>query len=131
MPERRLRDWMLVMGHGRILVAEDESLIAMQLEDVLRELGFDVVGPVSTVKDVAACIEAEKDLVGALLDVNLRGEAVLSVLPRLKDRALPFIITSGYDAASLFPPEFRNVPRVVKPFDEDELKRLCVALFTR
>lgn len=117
------------MSQGRILLAEDESLIAMQLEDVLREIGFEVVGPISTVKEVAARIEDE-DLCGALLDVNLRGEAVLALLPRLKDRGLPFIITSGYDAASLFPPEFRNVPRVAKPFDEDELKRLCVEMFS-
>lgn len=121
---------MVDMSRGRILVAEDESLIAMQLEDVLRDLGFDVVGPVSTVKDVVSCVEAE-ELGGALLDVNLRGEAVLGVLPRLKDRDLPFIITSGYDAASLFPPEFQDVPRVAKPFDEDELRRLCVKMFAR
>ncbi len=116
------------MSRGRILVAEDESLIAMQLEDVLQELGFEVVGPVSTVQDVSARID-DHELKGALLDVNLRGEAVLSVLPRLQERGLPFIITSGYDAGSLFPPEFRNVPRVVKPFDEEELKTLCLGLF--
>jgi DNA-binding NtrC family response regulator len=121
---------MTEMNRGRILVAEDESLIAMQLEDVLRELGFEVVGPVSTVQDVISSVEKD-DIEGALLDVNLRGEAVLGVLPRLKDRNLPFIITSGYDAASLFPPEFRNVPRVVKPFDEDELKELCVKMFAK
>lgn len=121
---------MVVMNRGRILVAEDESLIAMQLEDVLREIGFDVVGPVSTVKDVVSHVETE-ELGGALLDVNLRGEAVLGVLQSLKDRDLPFIITSGYDAASLFPPQFRDVPRVVKPFDEDELKRLCLKMFVK
>jgi DNA-binding NtrC family response regulator len=115
-------------SRGRILVAEDESLIALQLEDVLRELGFEVVGPVATVRDVVSSVE-RGNLEGALLDVNLRGEAVLCVLPRLKERNLPFIITSGYDAASLFPPEFRDVPRVVKPFDEDELKRLCLKMF--
>lgn len=116
------------MSRGRILVAEDESLIAMQLEDVLRELGFAVVGPVSTVRDVIAHVEGS-DLSGALLDVNLRGEAVLRVLPRFKDIGVPFIITSGYDAASLFPPEFRDVPRVTKPFDELELKALCLSMF--
>lgn len=122
---------MVDMGGDRILIAEDESLIAMQLEDVLRDLGFEVVGPVSSVKDVLACVEGEADLSGALLDVNLRGEAVLGVLPRLKERGLPFIITSGYDAASLFPPEFRDVPRVVKPFDEEDLKHLCMTMFGR
>ena len=118
---------MVEVSRGRILVAEDESLIAMQLEDVLRDLGYDVVGPVSTVQDVISCVE-DGDIAGALLDVNLRGEAVLGVLPRLKDRDLPFIITSGY-AEGLFPPELRDVPRVGKPFDEEELKTLCVKTF--
>lgn len=113
---------------GPILIAEDESLIALLLEEVLHDIGYKVAGPVSTVREVMTSVESSA-LGGALLDVNLRGEAVLSVLPKLKARNLPFIITSGYDAASLFPPEFRNVPRVVKPFDESELKRLCILMF--
>lgn len=112
----------------RILVAEDEALIAMQLEDLLIELGYELVGPVSTVKGVAACID-QHSFDGALLDVNLRGEPVLCVLPRLLSLGIPFIITSGYDAGSLFPPHLRAMPRVAKPFDEDMLRKLCTATF--
>lgn len=112
----------------RILIAEDEGLIAMQLEEVLTDLGFEVVGPVSTVKDVAHAID-DASFDGALLDVNLRGEPVLTMLPRIQALGKPFIITSGYDAGSLFPLEFRDMPRVAKPFDEHELRRLCVQTF--
>jgi len=116
-------------GH-RILVAEDEAMIAMQLEHLLNGLECEVVGPFAKAADVVACVESQS-LDGALLDVNLRGESILPVLPLLTQRGLPFIITSGYDAASLFPPEIKHVPRVAKPFDEDELKRLCVAMFAK
>lgn len=121
---------MTTLAGRRILVAEDESLIALQVEELLQELGCEVVGPASRLSEVKAAIETEK-LDGAVLDVNLRGEPVLLALPRLTQLGVPFIITSGYDAASLFPPEFRKVPRVAKPFDESELSRLCVAMFAR
>lgn len=112
----------------RVLVAEDEAMIAMLLEELVTGLGAEVAGPYARVKDVAQCIECQR-LDGALLDVNLRGEPVFSVLPRLAQLGIPFIVTSGYDAQSLFPPELRGVPRVSKPFDEDELARLCLKLF--
>lgn len=116
------------VGNRRILIAEDEGLIAMQLEDLLSGMGYEVVGPVSTVREVEDCIQ-KQNFEGALLDVNLRGQAILGVLPQLKDMGIPFIITSGYDAASLFPPQFRDMPRMAKPFDEAALCRLCSTTF--
>lgn len=114
----------------QILVAEDEAMIALQLEELLQNLGCEVVGPVSRLEEVVQTIESQR-LDGAVLDVNLRGESVLSVLPRLKQIGLPFLLTSGYDAASLFPPEFQDVPRAAKPFSEDQLRQLCLELFAR
>ena len=119
---------MTELAGRRVLIAEDESLIALQLETILAELSCDVVGPASRVAEVHRAIDQER-LDGALLDVNLRGESVLTALPRLKELGVPFIITSGYDTKSLFPEELRDVPRVAKPFDEDELRRLCVKMF--
>lgn len=119
---------MLPLANRRVLIAEDESLIALQLEQLLADLGCDVVGPATRVSEVLEIVETQK-LAGALLDVNLRGETVLSALPRLSERNVPFIITSGYDAISLFPTEFQSVPRVGKPFDEDALRALCVSMF--
>jgi DNA-binding response OmpR family regulator len=114
----------------RILVAEDEGLIALELETVLQGLGCEVIGPVSRVAEVLR--EAERgSLDGALLDVNLRGEQIFAVLPQLIALGLRIIITSGYDDATLFPPEFRSLPRLAKPFDERALRAMCEATFLR
>src|SRR5262245_36651227 len=80
----------------RILIAEDESLIALQMEGVLGDLGCEVVGPVSRVEDVHGHIETSS-LDGALLDVNLRGQQIFGVLPKIIEHRIPLIITSGYD----------------------------------
>ncbi|CAL75372.1 putative response regulator receiver (CheY-like protein) [Bradyrhizobium sp. ORS 278] len=112
----------------RILVAEDEGLIALELETVLQGFGCEVIGPVSRVAEVLR--EAERgDLDGALLDVNLRGEQIFAILPQLIARELKIVITSGYDDATLFPPEFRGLPRLAKPFDERALRAMCQATF--
>lgn len=112
----------------RILIAEDEALIALELEGMLEDLGCTVVGPVSEVADVITHAETGT-LHGALLDVNLRGEQIFSALPRLTELSLPFIITSGYGDSTLFPVEFRSAPRVPKPIDEAALRQLCVNVF--
>lgn len=112
----------------RILIAEDEGLIALQLEQILATLDFTVVGPVSAVKDVLAALDTDA-FDGALLDVNLRGHSIFPVLPRLTERNKPFIITSGYHAQSLFPPAYRDVPRASKPVDEGLLRELCLTTF--
>jgi DNA-binding NtrC family response regulator len=112
----------------RILLAEDEGLIALELETVLEGFGCEVVGPVSRVSDVLR--EAEHGgLDGALLDVNLRGEQIFAILPRLIELQLKIVITSGYDDASLYPQAFRALPRLAKPFDERALRRICERTF--
>jgi two-component SAPR family response regulator len=114
----------------RILVAEDEGLIALELETVLHDFGCEVVGPVSRVSDVLR--EAERGgLDGALLDVNLRGEQIFAILSRLTELKLKIVITSGYDDETLFPEAFRTLPRLAKPFDERSLRRICEETFLR
>jgi len=114
----------------RILVAEDEGLIALELETVLQGFGCEVVGPVSRVAEVLRRA-GHGDLDGALLDVNLRGEQIFAILPQLIALGLKIIITSGYDDATLFPPEFRDLPRLAKPFDERALRAMCETTFLR
>ena len=114
----------------RVLLAEDEGLIALELETVLQGFGCEVVGPVSRVNDVLR--EAERgQLDGALLDVNLRGEQIFAVLPRLTELKLRIVITSGYDDATLFPEAFRTLPRLAKPFGELSLRKICEQTFLR
>jgi len=114
----------------RILVAEDEGLIALELQTVLQDFGCDVVGPVSRVGDVLR--EAERGgLDGALLDVNLHGEQIFAILPQLIALDLKIVIASGHDDATLFPPDFRDLTRLAKPFDERALRAMCEAVFSR
>ena len=112
----------------RILLAEDEGLIALELERMLVDFGCEVVGPVAGVEGVLK--KAERGgFDGAVLDVNLRGRQIFEILPRLQSLGLKFIITSGYDDVTLFPPPFRAAPRLPKPFDENELLRVCERVF--
>jgi DNA-binding LytR/AlgR family response regulator len=112
----------------RILVAEDEGIIALELERMLVDLGCDVVGPVASVEGVLENAE-RGGFDGAVLVINLRGRKIFEIMPKLqKLLGLRLIITSGYDM-TLFPPPFRALPRIPKPFDERELRRICERVF--
>ena len=115
-------------GRQRLLLAEDELLVALDIEAALRDLGFEVVGPVATVAEVER-LAGSADLDGAVLDVNLRGVQVFRALPRLLERGLPVLLSSGYDGASLFPEEFRHLPVLVKPYDAGQLGARIKELF--
>jgi DNA-binding NtrC family response regulator len=114
----------------RILIAEDEAMIALDLESVLQDLGCEIIGPVANVEDVVQQFEAHRPD-GALLDINLRGKQVFVVLPRLIEYGLPVIITSGYDDVTLIPQDFRALPRISKPFNQTTLRELCVSVFAK
>ncbi len=112
----------------RILLAEDELLVAMDIEAILQGLGCEVVGPVATVAEVGR-LAGRADLDGAVLDVNLRGVQIFDALPRLLERGLPVILSSGYADATLFPEPFRRLPVLVKPYEPSQLAALVRALF--
>jgi DNA-binding NtrC family response regulator len=114
-------------GH-RILLAEDEGLIALELEQILTDFGCDVFGPLASVDEVLESAQ-KGNFDGALLDVNLRGRQIFEILPALQKLGLRLIITSGYDDVTLFPAQFRTIPRVAKPFDTRELRRVCEKVF--
>ena len=122
-----MSDRTFLMG-SRILVAEDEAVIALGLEAALIGFGCEVIGPVARPSDVLKVIEQEK-IDGALLDINLRGEQIFDVLPTVLARGIPVIITSGYADVTLFPEAFRDLPRVTKPFDLARPERLCASVF--
>ena len=78
-----------------ILGVEDEDMIAMNLQDLLEEAGYQVVGPVATVRAALALLNL--DLPDAcVLDVNLRGELSTPVAQWLKERGVPFLLSSAY-----------------------------------
>jgi CheY-like chemotaxis protein len=79
----------------RILVVEDEMLIAILIEVILQELGCHVVGPVSRL-DAAMRLAHEEPLDAAILDVSIRGGQVYPVAEKLLARNIPFVLASGY-----------------------------------
>jgi len=109
--------------HGlRLLVVEDESLVALMIEDMLEELGCIVAASAASLARALALAHSEK-LDGALLDMNLAGQPVYPVAEILTDRRVPFIFATGYDRSTI-DRRFAHVPVVHKPFDARELGRV-------
>ena len=105
-----------LLQNRRVLVVEDEYLVASYLEDAFVDEGARVLGPASTVDAALELIDSGEAIDVAVLDVNLGGEPVFAVADRLIERHVPFVFTSGYDA-SAFPERYRHLPMCLKPVD--------------
>lgn len=105
----------------RVLVVEDQMIIAMEIEDVLGALGCVIAGPVGK---LAAALQMAQEgaFDAAILDVNLDGEMVFPVAAMLLERRIPFAFASGYGKSSL-PPEWHDTPHLGKPLRSEELIR--------
>lgn len=106
----------------RILLVEDESLIAMMMRDMLVGLGFIVVGPYGDVRSALAAVEAG-GVEAAVLDVNLNGEPVHPVAEALAARGVPFLLVTGYDADSI-QDRYVGVSILQKPIEPQALQGL-------
>jgi GAF domain-containing protein len=103
----------------RILLAEDEALVGLDLAATITAAGGTVVGPfVSLANALAALSSARVD--AAVVDINLRGERSIGLMEALDRARIPFVICSGYGAISV-PPAFKSRPFVAKPFFTHEL----------
>jgi CheY-like chemotaxis protein len=110
----------------RILVVEDEMIVAMFVEDVLGELGYPVAGIVSNMEDgLARAGQDDFDL--ALLDVHLSGKEVFPLADILVGRNIPMIFATGYGARGL-PDRFRDRPVLQKPFNPEELAKVLAGI---
>ncbi len=108
---------------ARILVLEDEVLVAMMIEDMLQELGCQVVGPFARMDEALERIAASGGIDLAVLDVNVAGQASYPVAEALAKTETPFIFSTGYDAEGL-PEIWRSRPSLRKPFMLGELERV-------
>ncbi|MDI1326641.1 MAG: response regulator [Brevundimonas sp.] len=100
----------------RVLVVEDESLVAMLLETILEDMGCTPVGPAANVDD-GLTMATDEPLDAALLDVNVAGRQVFPVAEALKARGVPFVFSTGYGEGGL-PEEWRGQATIQKPFTE-------------
>ena len=105
----------------RVLVVEDESMVTMLLQDFLEDMGCEVAGVASRLKEALEKIDALTFDV-AILDVNLNGQQTLPVAQALLGRGRAIVFATGYGATTV-PPEFRAVPILQKPFQQQDLER--------
>ena len=112
------------MSGLRLIVVEDESLVAMMMEDMLADLGCQVVGSFGGLQAAFAWLDgAAQPPDGAILDVNLGGgEMVFPLAEALTARRVPFAFATGYGAIS--DPRFAAAPLMHKPVQEAELARV-------
>ena len=104
----------------RVLLVEDEAIIAMLTEHMLREMGCDDVHIVGTVPMALSAIERDPPDV-AVLDVNIRGEMVLPVARKLAEAGIPFAFATGYGKTEMLA-DFHHYPILQKPFDLPDLE---------
>ncbi|MCI0467175.1 MAG: response regulator [Beijerinckiaceae bacterium] len=108
-----------LQGRG-VLIVEDDSMVAMILEDMLQELGCHVVGIASRVDTALMCIKAENFDI-AVLDVNLEGEASYPAADLLILLHLPFLFATGYGAQAI-PEKYCQHTVLQKPFRKQEFE---------
>jgi DNA-binding response OmpR family regulator len=114
----------------RILIVEDEFLVAMLVEEMLQDLRCEIVGPVSTLEEAVATVRQNR-LDGALLDANLSGKNSSPVADELLGHEVPFILVTGYGGHKGDPPVLKRAPRVRKPVNFDELADRMTEVFVR
>jgi len=109
-------------GGNRIILVEDEILVAMMMRDILSDLGFSVVGPFSRLSE-AMIAAVHDDIDAGIIDVNLGGEFVYPVAEVLVARDIPFIFVTGYGVESI-DDRFASVPVIKKPVQRQVLQTI-------
>jgi CheY-like chemotaxis protein len=103
----------------RILIVEDEIVVALFMEDILGEFGYEVAGVVSHLDDAMA---RPRDYDLAVLDVHLNGRSVFDFADKLSVEGVPFVFATGYGERGI-PERHRTYPVLQKPFQPEELRR--------
>jgi two-component system, response regulator PdtaR len=107
--------------HGlNVLVVEDETFIALEIEQILVSAGCCVLGPIATVRDALALLEDARPR-AALLDVQLLNGMITPVAERLQALGISFVLVSAYTGPELHTPVLANAPRVDKPVSPPRL----------
>lgn len=111
----------------RVLVVEDEFLLADLICETLSDNGAEIVGPVGTLEEALATIESEAFDI-AVLDVNLRGRSVYPLAAALHKRDTPFLFVSGYKNLNDLQAHFPDAPTLEKPTDLGVLQQAVMTL---
>jgi DNA-binding response OmpR family regulator len=114
----------------RILLVDDEALVAMDAEDVLTDAGYCVVGPAYSL-ETALDLARKAPVHAAVLDVNLAGVAIWPVADLLFARGIPFILLTGFGKGLKLPNSCKDAPVVGKPLQASDLLTAIESLFPR
>jgi CheY-like chemotaxis protein len=116
-----------LLSGRRVLVVEDEIMVAWLLQDMLAKFGCVAVGPAVRVDEALAMIDAEA-IDAAVLDVNLGGQMSYPVADKLVMRGVPFVFSTGYSRARLLE-DYRVFPMLQKPYEQAEMREALENLF--
>jgi CheY-like chemotaxis protein len=110
----------------RVLIVEDEPLVAILLEDMLGEFGCEIAGPAYSLEEAVAAARSEERIDVAILDVNLRGAPVYPVAEVLVERNVRFVFASGYGTEGV-DEKWRDWLSLPKPFTAHDVVRVLLA----
>ena len=111
----------------RVLLVEDEAIIALSLEDLLSDLGCRVVGPALNIDDAVSLALGEA-FDAAVLDINMGDGTSYRIARTLTDRSIPFCFATGYGDTGVHP-DFAGVPVLQKPYRQDALADVLRRMF--
>ena len=112
----------------RLLIVEDEYMVAEHIGMLLQDFGCEVAGYASTVAEALDLIDRER-LDGVLLDGNLNGDSSAPVAIELRSRSIPFVVATGYGCLELNAEALNGAPRLAKPFSNKDFERSLLAAF--
>ena len=116
-----------ISSKPRVLLVEDEPMVAMVVEAILIEAGYIVLGPVDQVQKAIDLVKRELPD-AAVLDVNLSGQPVYPVAEILTSLSVPFIFCTGYDQLDVRPERLRHALVLAKPFQSHQLVKAVADL---
>lgn len=115
-------------GRPRVLIVEDEAMVSLLLEDMVSDLGGEVIGPVAKFEQaMTMALDADFDL--AILDINLDGLVVYPIADVLRYYGIPFVFVTGYDS-SVIPERYQHDCVLSKPFSPQSFSGVLGELFT-
>lgn len=118
----------MIFSHKRVLLVEDDFLVALETADFLVAQGCEIVGPSP---DVTAALEIARSqkLDAAILDIDIGTQKVWPVAEVLSQRNVPILFLSASSNPSLTPANLSSVPRLNKPMDHDHMLRCLHAIW--
>ncbi len=111
----------------RVFIVEDETLVLFNLQDILGELGWTLVGQAMSLTQAEKLASSVEQPDAAILDVNLGGQKVFSAAAILAGRGVPIVFATGYGRDGL-PPEWQDRPVIVKPYSQRDVAMALDAL---